>query len=78
MARSEAGADLPALARQLGVPPARVEFLASLSDAQRRQLAADLERAREQHARHIRGLMDEALNHLPWLLRAPIKKLFGG
>ena len=65
------------LARMLGAPPTRMEFLAPLSDAQRVQLAADIERARKAYASHIRERMAEALNHIPWLLRGPVKKLFG-
>lgn len=65
------------LARLLRTQPAKLDFLSALSDAERQQLASDIDGARKEHSRHIRGAMEEALNHLPWLLRAPIKKLFG-
>ena len=71
-----AGNDDP-LARALRTPPAKVDFLEALSPAERQKLAADIERARRSHSRHIHDKMEEALDHLPWLIRAPVKKLFG-
>ncbi len=65
------------LARLLRTQPAKLEFLSVLSDADRQKLAGDIDQARQAHSKHIRGSMVEALNQLPWLLRAPIKKLFG-
>ncbi len=65
------------LAKLLRKQPAKLEFLSALSEADRQKLAGDIEQARQAHSKHIRGSMEEALNQLPWLLRAPIKKLFG-
>lgn len=65
------------LARLLRTQPAKLDFLSALSDDERLKLAGDIEQARQAHSKHIRSKMEEALNQLPWLLRAPIKKLFG-
>ncbi|MDM4769776.1 hypothetical protein [Solimonas sp. SE-A11] len=65
------------LAKLLRTQPAKLDFLSALSEADRLKLAGDIEQARQAHSKHIRGSMEEALNQLPWLLRAPIKKLFG-
>ena len=56
--------------------PSKVEFLSALSADERKRLVADVERAQQAHSHHIRKAMAEALNHLPWLLRAPVKKFF--
>jgi len=65
------------LTRLLRTQPAKLDFLGGLSEADRQKLAGDIDGARQAHSKHIRGSMEEALNHLPWLLRAPVKKLFG-
>lgn len=65
------------LARLLRAQPQQLDFLAALAEADRQQLAGDIDQARKAHSKHIRGSMEEALNHLPWLLRVPVKKLFG-
>lgn len=65
------------LARLLRSPAAKLDFLGGLSEAERQKLAADIDGARQAHSKHIRGSMEEAINHLPWLLRAPVRKLFG-
>jgi hypothetical protein len=70
-------ADSQKLARLLRSPPEKLDFLEPLTAAERQQLAGDIEQARQAHSQHIRGAMAEALDHLPWLLRGPVKKLFG-
>jgi hypothetical protein len=54
----------------------KVETLSALGEDERRQLVADIERAQQAHSLRIRKAMAEALNHLPWILRAPVKKFF--
>lgn len=72
-----AGAGLPQLAQLLHTDAAKLDFLSALSASDQTQLAADVKSAHEAHAAHIKSKMAEALDHLPWLLRAPMKKLFG-
>jgi hypothetical protein len=64
------------LARLLRVTPAKLDFLDALSEADRKHLAEDVARASQLHSHHIRKAMAEALDHIPWILRAPVKKLF--
>ena len=54
----------------------KVEALSALSEDERKRLLADIERAQQLHSHHIRKAMAESLNHLPWFLRAPVKKFF--
>lgn len=65
--------DLPKLLR---TTPAKLSFLDKLDDADRQKLAEDVARASTLHSHHIRKSMAEALNHIPWILRAPVRKLF--
>lgn len=64
------------LGRLLRAPAAKLGFLDHLGDAERQRLAEDVARASQLHSHHIRKAMAEALNHLPWILRAPVKKFF--
>lgn len=66
-------ADLPKLLR---ASPAKLDFLDPLADADRTRLAEDVARASQLHSHHIRKSMADALQHIPWILRAPIRKLF--
>ena len=54
----------------------RVEALSALSEDERKRLLADIARAQQMHSVHIRKAMAEALNHLPWILRGPVRKFF--
>jgi len=65
--------DLPKLLR---APAGKLSFLDALSEADRKRLAEDVARASQLHSHHIRKAMAEALNHIPWILRAPVRKLF--
>jgi len=67
----------PNLARLLHAEPRQLEFLNGLPAAAQTQLSKDIEAAHKAHADHIHQKMNEALEQIPWLLRAPIKKLFG-
>ncbi len=64
------------MARSPAFDPAKVDFLSGLSEDARKRLVADVARAQQMHSLHIRKAMAEALNHLPWILRAPVKKIF--
>ncbi len=66
-----------ALAHSLGSTSRDLAFLDVLDEAAQQQLQTDIERAKAQHAESLRDAMEAALNQLPWLLRAPIRKLFG-
>lgn len=65
------------LAKLLHADAAKVEFLSALGEDGRKRLVADVEQAHKSHSRHLRQSMQDALNHIPWLLRGPIRKLFG-
>ena len=52
-------------------------YLEVLQAADQAQLLADIAVARKAHKREIVGSLEEALNHIPRLLRGPIRKLFG-
>jgi hypothetical protein len=64
------------LARLLRAAPGKLDPLSKLSEEDRARLASDIERAHQHHSTHIRRAMAEALNHLPWILRGPVKKIF--
>jgi hypothetical protein len=65
------------IATLLGGKPADFAFLSALDDAAAKRLAADMESAKKAHSKHLRERMEEALGHLPMLLRIPMRKLFG-
>ena len=65
------------IAEALGTSPGELAFLEVLDDAARQRLLADLEDARAAHAAHIESSMRKAFNHVPRILRRPLRKLFG-
>ena len=64
------------MANSIRFDPKKIEYLSALGADERKRLVADIERAHELHSHHIRKAMAEALNHLPWLLRGPVRKFF--
>jgi hypothetical protein len=66
---------LDGLAAQLRAAPP--ESLAQLDDAHLRDLAEAIAGARRRQAAELEAAGEKAFNHIPWLLRGPIKKLFG-
>lgn len=66
-----------ALAHSLGSTTRDLAFLDVLDEKALQHLQTDIERAKAQHAESLRKAMEAALNHLPRLLRGPIRKLFG-
>ena len=77
MAQAKSGTVDATLATLLHTDTGNLEFLGGLSAADQKKLASDIEAAHKAHAKHIGEKMEEALSHIPWLIRAPIKKLFG-
>ncbi len=69
--------EMQEIAEALGTSPDQVVFLEVLDDEARRRLLGDLEDARAAHAAHIESSMRRAFNHVPRLLRRPLRKLFG-
>lgn len=65
------------LAIALDQPPGELAFLEALPDKAQTMLLADIEAARDAHKRQIVARLEEALEHIPRLLRGPIKKIFG-
>lgn len=65
------------IADSLGVPPEEVGYLESLEAGARERLFTDLLDARRAHEAHIQSSMRKAFNHVPRLLRKPLRKLFG-
>ena len=75
---AKAATQLPEkLTRLLHTQAANLEFLGVLDEDAQQQLLTDIERAHAAHGNHIHKKMEEALGHLPWLIRGPIKKMFG-
>ncbi len=64
----------PALVQALGEPMAELE---QLSTANQKKLAADLAQAHEAHDAFLKESMDNALEHIPRLLRGTVKKILG-
>lgn len=64
----------PALQEAIGGSMPELEALGK--DAQQ-QLAADLKSAHEAHDAFLQKSMEEALNHIPRLLRGAVKKILG-
>jgi hypothetical protein len=66
---------LAVLARQLRAePPAAVSGLA---EEHLTHLAGAVQAARRRQAEQLQGASDQALEHIPRLLRGPIKKMVG-
>lgn len=61
----------------LGQPAEALDFLAKLPPDAQVQLAEDVQAARQQHKREIIASLEQAVEHIPRLLRGPIRKLFG-
>lgn len=64
----------PALVEAIGEPMSELEVLDSKSQ---KKLAADLAAAHEKHDAFLQKSMEEALNHIPRLLRGTVKKILG-
>ena len=64
----------PALAQALGQT---IPELDALSAADQKKLAADLNQAHKQHDAVLKKSMDDALSHIPFLLRGAVKKILG-
>lgn len=60
----------------LGAAPAR--GVEALDDAELDQLAALVEDARAAHVQVLRDASDEALSHVPRLLRPAVRRVLGG
>jgi hypothetical protein len=66
---------LTALREQLGAePPASLE---RLEDTALADLAQAVRAARRHQAAELQKAGDQALGHIPWVFRGPIKKLLG-
>lgn len=66
-----------ALCRVLDQTAEELAFLQQLPGRVQAQLLADIEAARAEHKRQIMASLNEALEHVPRLLRGPVKKIFG-
>lgn len=64
----------PALLAAIGQP---IPELEKLSAADQKKLAADLEHAHHKHDAVLKKSMDDALGHIPFLLRGAVKKILG-
>lgn len=62
------------LKRELG--GAAPAVLAELGAAEQARLAATLKAAKQRQQKHLGEAIDEALRHIPALLRGPIRRLF--
>lgn len=71
---SELNQKLPVMLDQSA---SELTFLEVLPDQAQVALAADIEAARQSHKREIVNSLEEALEHIPRLLRGPIRKIFG-
>lgn len=65
------------LCTALDQPAEDLGFLEALPSKAQQQLLEDIEAARAEHKRLIIDSLNEALNHVPRLLRGPLKKIFG-
>jgi hypothetical protein len=66
---------LNALEEQLGAKPP--EALAALTDGQVRDLVGAVKEARHRQAAELAAAGEQALRHIPKLLRAPLRKMLG-
>lgn len=64
----------PALVEAIGEPMPELEVLDAKSQ---KKLASDLADAHEKHDAFLQKSMEEALNHIPRLLRGAVKKILG-
>ncbi|HEX4918597.1 MAG TPA: hypothetical protein VFV43_11915 [Limnobacter sp.] len=58
----------------LGEPMAELE---ALTAAEQKKLAADMAQAQQAHEASLKIAMDDALEHIPRLLRGTVKKILG-
>lgn len=58
-------------------PAEELIFLEALPARAQAALAEDIQAARQSHKREIVSSLEEALKHIPRLLRGPIRKIFG-
>jgi hypothetical protein len=56
-------------------PPKR---LSSLSEQELEDLASAIREARHRQAAELHAAGERAFDHIPWLLRGPIRKVMGG
>jgi len=64
-----------ALARELhSTPPAG---LSSLDHDQLQELAKSVADARHRQAAALAAAAEKSLGHIPWILRGPVRKVFG-
>lgn len=54
------------------------EPIAALGDEQLRHLAGAVRKAREHQSAELHDAVDSAYDHLPRLIRIPVRKLLGG
>jgi predicted amidohydrolase YtcJ len=73
MGRKEA---LEAMESQLRAKPP--EGLSSLSEEELEDLTDAIREARRRQAAELHAAGERALDHIPWLLRSPIRKVMGG
>ena len=66
---------LKALEQQLGTAPP--EGLTALTDEQVSDLALAIRDARHRQAAELAAAGDQAMRHIPKLLRAPVRKVLG-
>lgn len=76
MSKSKAQA-FAQLAEGLGQPVEELGYLQALSPTAQQQLLTDIAAARKAHKKEIIASLNEAINHVPRLLRGPIRKIFG-
>lgn len=65
------------LSNSLGKPADELGFLAALDDQAQQRLLDDIQHARQEHRDNIKQSLEDALNHVPRLLRGPLRKIFG-
>jgi len=69
--------ELRSVAAELGCRPGDLNFLSPLDEDDLGRLAADVNAARRAHHEHIVGSLEEALGHVPRVLRGPMRRVFG-
>jgi hypothetical protein len=74
--RTRGGAGLQDLREELRTEPP--EAVAGLPDERLADLAGALRAAREHQAAEMHDAVDAAYDHLPRLIRIPVRKIFGG
>lgn len=72
-----AEAKLQRLAETLGRPAAEFQALAALEPAQVELLVESIQLTQQRQKAALETAMNDALDHLPALLRGPVKKILG-